>query len=114
MASINAALASGDAPDSSLDELAQFVSRGMRSSSRQSDISMVGFAATPTGRTLQQFGKLNGKGHYEAFDLYCMRQAIDEGFILDVTANYATYDVFYKIVKAVDDDPELESKVAKR
>ncbi|QNQ91151.1 DEAD/DEAH box helicase [Corynebacterium poyangense] len=114
MASINAALASGDAPDSSLDELAQFVAQGMRSSSRQSSISMVGFTATPTGRTLQQFGRLNEAGHFEAFDLYCMRQAIDEGFILDVTANYTTYDAFCKIVKAVDDDPELESKAAKR
>ncbi len=114
MASINAALASGDAPDSSLDEFAQFISQGMRSSSRQPNISMVGFTATPTGRTLQQFGKLNEQGNYEAFDLYCMRQAIDEGFILDVTANYTTYDAFCKIVKAVDDDPELESKVAKR
>lgn len=114
MASINAALASGDGPDSSLDELAQFVAQGMRSSSRQANISMVGFTATPTGRTLQQFGRLNEDGNYEAFDLYCMRQAIDEGFILDVTANYTTYDAFCKIVKAVDDDPELESKAAKR
>lgn len=114
MASINAALASGDEPDSSLDELAQFVAQGMRSSSRQANISMVGFTATPTGRTLQQFGRLNEDGNYEAFELYCMRQAIDEGFILDVTANYTTYDAFCKIVKAVDDDPELETKAAKR
>ena len=114
MASINAALASGDEPDSSLDELAQFVSQGIRSSSRQANISMVGFTATPTGRTLQQFGRLNKEGNYEAFDLYCMRQAIDEGFILDVTANYTTYEEFCKIVKAIDNDPELESKAAKR
>ncbi|MFR9895843.1 DEAD/DEAH box helicase family protein [Corynebacterium striatum] len=114
MASINAALASGDEPDSSLDELAQFVAQGMRASSRQANISMVGFTATPTGRTLQQFGRLNEDGNYEAFDLYCMRQAISEGFILDVTANYTTYDAFCKIVKAVDEDPELESKAAKR
>ncbi|MDC7118882.1 type I restriction endonuclease subunit R [Corynebacterium amycolatum] len=114
MASINAALASRNAPDSSLDELAQFVAQGMRSSSRQANISMVGFTATPTGRTLQQFGRLNEEGKYEAFDLYCMRQAIDEGFILDVTANYITYEAYCKIVKAVDDDPELESKAAKR
>lgn len=114
MASINAALASGDASDSSLDTLAQFVSQGARSASRQPNISMVGFTATPTGRTLQQFGKLNEQGYYEAFDLYCMRQAIDEGFILDVTANYTTYDAFCKIIKTIEDDPELESKAAKR
>lgn len=59
MASINAALASGDAPDSSLDELARFINDGIRSSSRQANIAMVGFTATPTGRTLQQFGRLN-------------------------------------------------------
>lgn len=114
MASMNAALGSGGEPDSVLDELAQFVAKGMRESSRQSNISMVGFTATPTGRTLQQFGTLNQEGHYEAFDLYCMRQAVDEGFILDVTANYTTYEAYYNIVKAVDDDPELESNTVRR
>ena len=60
------------------------------------------------------FGTLNAQGQKEAFDLYSMRQAIEEGFILDVTSNYTTYDSFCKVVKSIPDDPELESAAAKR
>jgi type I restriction enzyme R subunit len=47
-------------------------------------------------------------GKYEPFHLYSMRQAIEEGFILDVLANYVTYDTYFKIDKAIADDPELD------
>lgn len=114
MAAINATLASGEDVDSSLDELHSFVQSGINLHSGQSNIAMIGFTATPTGKTLQQFGQLNSAGQYEAFDLYCMRQAIDEGFIIDVTGNYTTYDMYCQITKAITDDPELESKAAKR
>ena len=114
MAAVNATLAGGVDGDSSLDELARFVAHDIAQSSKQANVTMVGFTATPTGKALQQFGVIGASGAYEAFDLYSMRQAIDEGFILDVTANYTTYDSFCRVVKAIDDDPELESRAAKR
>ena len=49
-----------------------------------------------------------------AFDLYSMKQAIEEGFILDVLQNYVTYKTYFEINKAIEDDPELETIAAKR
>ncbi|MDO4928646.1 MAG: DEAD/DEAH box helicase family protein [Corynebacterium sp.] len=114
MSAVHATLASGDDPDSSLDELSAFISKDIAASGKQPNVTLIGFTATPTGKTLQKFGNLTPEGGYEAFDLYSMRQAIDERFILDVTANYTTYDAYCRIVKAVEDDPELESRAAKR
>lgn len=114
MNAMNAALASSNALDSALDDVAAFISQDISNSSRQKNISIFGFTATPTGRTLQNFGIVNEKGEYEAFDLYSMRQAIEEGFILDVTANYTTYNQYCKVVKAIENDPELESTATKR
>jgi len=48
------------------------------------------------------------------FHLYSMRQAIEEGFILDVLRNYTTYQRFIKLTKAIEDDPKLESRQARR
>ncbi len=61
------------------------------------------------------FGRLNPQtGKHEPFHLYSMRQAIEEGFILDVLANYTTYQTFWKIEKATEDDPEYDAKKARR
>jgi type I restriction enzyme R subunit len=79
----------------------------MESRGRQKNISFFAFTATPKGKTLELFGK-DGK----AFHIYSMRQAIEEGFILDVLKNYTTYKTFYKLVKKVSDDPEYSKKKA--
>ena len=56
------------------------------------------------------FGRLNpATEKYEPFHLYSMRQAIEEGFIMDVLANYTTYQTFWKIEKATEDDPEYDA-----
>ena len=61
------------------------------------------------------FGQLNPQtATHEPFHLYSMRQAIEEGFILDVLANYTTYETFWKIEKATEDDPEYDAKKARR
>jgi type I restriction enzyme R subunit len=84
-------------------------------SGRQSNLSYFAFTATPKGRTLEMFGRLNPQTHvHEPFHLYSMRQAIEEGFIMDVLANYTTYQTFWKIEKATEDDPEYDSKKARR
>ena len=74
------------------------------------------FTATPKNKTLQMFGaaytKPDGEIEHRPFHEYTMKQAIEEGFIMDVLAHYTTYDSFYKIVKAVKDDPEFDLKQA--
>ena len=81
---------------------------------KQPNVSMIAFTATPKPTTLQLFGCLDEKGDKVAFDLYSMKQAIEEGFILDVLQNYVTYNTYYQINKAIEDDPELETVAAKR
>jgi type I restriction enzyme R subunit len=92
------------------DRLNQVVaSRG-----RQPNLSFFAFTATPKGKTLELFGRKGASGHPEAFHLYSMRQAIEEGFILDVVKNYTTYKTYYRLVKAVENDPNLPKKKAAR
>ena len=66
------------------------------------------FTATPKPKTLQTFGVMKPDGTYDAFHHYSMRQAIDEGFILDVLKFYTTIETSYEIAKAVSDNPEFE------
>jgi type I restriction enzyme R subunit len=80
----------------------------------QPNLSFFAFTATPKGRTLEMFGTRNAEGKYEPFHLYSMRQAIDEGFIVDVLANYTTYQTYWRIEKAITDDPEYEAPKARR
>ena len=81
---------------------------------RQPNLSFFAFTATPKARTLELFGRPNADGKYAPFHLYSMRQAIEEGFILDVLANYTTYQTYWKVGKAVSDDPEYASRKARR
>jgi type I restriction enzyme, R subunit len=84
-------------------------------SGRQSNISYFAFTATPKGRTLEMFGRLNPQtGKHEPFHLYSMRQAIEEEFIMDVLANYTTYKTFWRIEKKTTEDPEYDAKKARR
>lgn len=81
---------------------------------KQDNISIIAFTATPKATTLQLFGSTRPDGSKVPFDLYSMKQAIEEGFILDVLNNYTTYKSYYKLNKAVEEDPELKTTVAKR
>ena len=71
------------------------------------------FTATPKPKTLRTFGELKGE-KYDAFHHYSMRQAIDEGFILDVLKYYTTIETSYKVVKTITDNPEFEEPPATR
>ena len=86
----------------------------MQSRGRQPNLSFFAFTATPKGKTLELFGHAGAGGKPEAFCLYSMRQAIEENFILDVVKNYTTYATYYRLVKAVEDDPNLPKKKAAR
>lgn len=81
--------------------------RSMAKRGQQSNISFFAFTATPKHKTLKIFGTNN-----EPFHRYTMRQAIEEKFILDVLKNYTTYATYYKLIKASEDDPQVERKKA--
>ncbi|GAA2724043.1 type I restriction endonuclease subunit R [Actinocorallia aurantiaca] len=83
---------------------------------RQPNLSVFAFTATPKGKTLELFGTLNPQtGKKEPFHTYSMRQAIDEGFILDVLRNYITYATYFKLSNAAADEAEktLDPRKAK-
>ena len=81
--------------------------RSMAKRGRQSNLSFFAFTATPKHKTLAVFGR-NG----DPFHRYTMRQAIEEEFILDVLKHYTTYATYFKLLKACDDDPNVERKKA--
>ena len=78
----------------------------------QENISLFAFTATPKPKTLEVFGTKDSEGKPKPFHLYSMRQAIEEGFILDVLKNYTTYETYYRFSKTIEEDPELNKKKA--
>ena len=81
----------------------------------QANLSYFAFTATPKGRTLEMFGRLNPETQrHVPFHLYSMKQAIEEGFIMDVLSNYTTYQTFWRIEKATGEDPEYDARKARR
>jgi len=89
-----------------------FIRRSMETRGRQPNLSFFAFTATPKPKTLDVFGTVDASGKPRPFHLYSMRQAIEEGFIMDVLANYTTYEIYFKLSKAIEDDPELNKKKA--
>ncbi|MFZ1475728.1 MAG: type I restriction endonuclease subunit R, partial [Anaerolineae bacterium] len=83
--------------------------RSMVKRGRQANLSFFAFTATPKYKTFAVFAE-NGEPAHR----YTMRQAIEEGFILDVLAHYTTYATYYKLLKACEDDPNVERKQAAR
>ena len=81
---------------------------------RQPNLSFFAFTATPKGRTLELFGELGTDGRHHPFHLYPMRQAIEEGFVEDVLANYVTYSQYFHVEKTILDDPAYETVQARR
>ncbi|MEI6890675.1 MAG: type I restriction endonuclease [Pontiella sp.] len=86
----------------------------MQSRGRQPNLSFFAYTATPKGKTLELFGQRETTGSPAPFHLYSMRQAIEEGFILDVVKNYTTYKTYFKLIKSVEDDPDVPKKKAAR
>lgn len=103
----------GKAEDELLDDNDRLV-REMIAHGRHKNLSFFAFTATPKGATLEMFGTEWNDGSYHPFHVYSMRQAIEEGFILDVLQNYTTYKTCYQIAKNTKDNPEVpESKALK-
>lgn len=81
---------------------------------KQVNVSVFAFTATPKATTLNLFGRVDSKGQREAFHIYSMKQAIEEGFILDVLQNYTTYATYYRLNKEIEEDPQYQTNKAKR
>ena len=99
--------AGAQTPEEELESaiLAEIERRG-----RPANLSMFAFTATPKPKTLELFGRRREDGRFEPFHLYSMRQAIEEGFILDVLANYTTYKAYWRLLKKIEDDPRYDKK----
>lgn len=111
MAAVTKTLGKNDEDFESVEDI---ITDEIHRNGKQPNVSMFAFTATPKPTTIQLFGKVNPKGQREAFHIYSMKQAIEEGFILDVLQNYTTYDTFYKINKEIEDDPKCKTADAKR
>lgn len=86
----------------------------MRSRKMRGNASYLAFTATPKNTTLEKFGQQQEDGSFKPFHLYSMKQAIEEGFILDVIANYTTYRSYYEIQKSIQDNPEFDTRKAQK
>lgn len=102
-----------EAREESLDEK---IIEIIKNKKLQKNASYFAFTATPKPKTLEMFGmpcEINGEVRFIPFHLYSMKQAIEEGFILDVLRGYTTYKSYYKILSSIkDDDPRYDKKKA--
>lgn len=111
MAAVTMALGSGEEVEADVEDM---ISSEIKRNGKQANVSMFAFTATPKPTTIQLFGRLNPHGQREAFHVYSMKQAIEEGFILDVLQNYTEYATFFQINKEIEDDPRCKTNDAKR
>jgi len=94
------------------EELESAVLAEMEKRGRLPNLSTFAFTATPKPKTLELFGTKRPDGKFAPFHLYSMRQAIEEGFILDVLASYTTYKAYWRLLKRVEDDPRYDKRKA--
>lgn len=115
-AKMNIAL-SGNA-DSEDDDLEDKLNKIIEGRKMVKNANYYAFTATPKNKTLQMFGTpvagAEGETSYVPFHEYTMKQAIEEGFIMDVLKNYTTYNSYYKVLKTVEGDPEFDNKRAQK
>ncbi|HUU30084.1 MAG TPA: type I restriction endonuclease [archaeon] len=102
------------AEEESLPDYEEEILHTMAMRGRQPNISFFAFTATPKYKTLEVFGRPGSDGKPQPFHLYSMRQAIEEGFILDVLKHYTTYRTYYRLIKSIEDDPQVDKKKAAR
>src|SRR5699024_6633907 len=96
-----------------LERTGEKIVETVEKSGKEDNISFFGFTAKPKPKTIEKFGTFKEKnGVPQPFHVYSMKQAIEEGFILDVLQNYITYETFYQVEKSIHDDPEVSKKKA--
>lgn len=107
-----------DGPDPE-DTVNEALAKRMAARKMLTNASYFAFTATPKNKTLEMFGEplppdAKGKVKHRPFHSYTMKQAVEEGFILDVLKTYTPVDSYYKLVKKIEDDPEFDTKRAKK
>lgn len=115
-AAVNVALS--DVGEDQVDEDTEDkINRLMEARRLLPNASYFAFTATPKNKTLENFGVPyvdGGERKFRPFHAYTMKQAIQEGFIMDVLRNYTPVMSYYKLIKTVEDDPQFDTKKAKR
>ena len=115
-AMMNVAL--GGQPEEEEDDYEDQINRIIEGRKMLGNASYFAFTATPKNRTLELFGEASpqpdGSVKHLPFHTYSMKQAIQEGFILDVLQNYTSIQSYFSILKKIDDDPEFDSRRAQR
>jgi len=101
------------------DTVNEALEKRMAARKMLTNASYFAFTATPKNKTLEMFGEplphdAEGKVKHQPFHSYTMKQAIEEGFILDVLKSYTPVDSYYKLVKKTEDDPEFDTKKARK
>jgi len=110
---MNRVMGAGDT-DPDEDDPQDLILAAMQSRKMRGNASYFAFTATPKATTLEKFGEKQADGSFKPFHLYSMKQAIEEGFILNVLANYTTYKSYYEIQKSVEDNPLFDTKKAQK
>ena len=110
---MNRAMGQGVSEDEEMDAQDKIV-MAMQSRKMRGNASYLAFTATPKPITLEKFGTPQPDGSFKPFHLYSMKQAIEEGFILDVLANYTTLRSYYEIEKSIEDNPLFDSIKAQK
>jgi type I restriction enzyme, R subunit len=111
---LNKSLGEGSQDDDGEDEAQDKILEAMRRRKMRGNASYFAFTATPKNATLERFGEQQPDGTFKPFHLYSMKQAIEEGFILDVVANYTTYQSYYEIEKSIQENPLFDSAKAQK
>jgi type I restriction enzyme R subunit len=101
---------SSEDPEDTQDKIIEAI----RSRKRRTNASYLAFTATPKNITLEKFGEKQADGTFKPFHLYSMKQAIEEGFILDVLANYTTFRSYYEITKSIAENPIFDTVKAQK
>ena len=101
------------------DTVNEALAKRMAARKMLTNASYFAFTATPKNKTLEMFGEPlppdpEGKIKHRPFHSYTMKQAVEEGFILDVLKTYTPVDSYYKLIKKTEDDPEFDTKRAKK
>jgi type I restriction enzyme R subunit len=110
---LNASLGGGG-EDEEPEDYQEKILQAMQRRRMGGNASYFAFTATPKKATLEKFGVQYPDGSFHPFHLYSMKQAIEEGFILDVLANYTTYKSYYEVQKSIEDNPLFDTARAQK
>ena len=108
---LNTAVQKGASEGEDTDDL---IMKLMKDRKMSANCSYFAFTATPKKETLERFGTQHTDGKFYPYHLYSMKQAIEEGFILDVLTNYTTYKSYYELTKSIEENPQYNNERAQK